>query len=416
MKYIIIGGGISGLFMGIMLKKAYPDNNVLIVEKNHRLGGRVFTRHHPDGSVFESGAGRFGMDHKILMSLLKRYKFTSDIITISNEIDVVYGPNLTKKDTTPSFESILQNIKNDASKDLLETKTIAEIAEELYGKDAERMVRYGFEYESETQIARASTSLDTIINTFRGEFGVLKGGLTRLIDAMESEFIGRGGSVLLNTKCTRISKIDLGGYNVEWENESGVGGNGECDRLLLCSTRRSVMDLLSSELGEEELEALYGDSVLTDQPLMRVYMRFPESWLDRKVTTRKAIRYILPVNKDPAIVMISYTDGPMARIWMNMRKRVGDIETAKEIMNQIRELFPKKKIPDPLWVSYEDWEVGASYWTPGTNDVHSKQIQDYRENPMENLYVCSEFTSINYHAWIEGALERCMRCLRKLKN
>jgi protoporphyrinogen oxidase len=71
MRVVIVGGGIAGLFTAIMCKTRLPNAKITIIEKNSRLGGRVFTKKYIDGSSFESGAGRFGMKHKILMALLR---------------------------------------------------------------------------------------------------------------------------------------------------------------------------------------------------------------------------------------------------------------------------------------------------------------------------------------------------------
>ena len=40
---IIIGGGISGFFCMYKLIKKYPKLKVLLLEKNERFGGRIYT-------------------------------------------------------------------------------------------------------------------------------------------------------------------------------------------------------------------------------------------------------------------------------------------------------------------------------------------------------------------------------------
>ena len=40
---VIVGGGISGIYSMYNLKKKYPKLKVLLLEKNKRFGGRVYS-------------------------------------------------------------------------------------------------------------------------------------------------------------------------------------------------------------------------------------------------------------------------------------------------------------------------------------------------------------------------------------
>lgn len=408
MHIVIIGGGIAGLFTAMMVQSRSPETEVTILEKSGRLGGRIFTKELPDGSVFESGAGRLNMDHKVMIALLKRYGLDKEIIPISSEISVKLGPLLKDdeyKDVSP--EEILQNMARDVADDMLHTHTIEEIVRELYGEDAVRKVVHQFEYDSEIQIARAKTSLRAITDTFRGEFGVLKGGLSRLVNALKEEIRGR---ILLNTECVSIERLEDGKYDLTLDSRWSINA----DKIVVCTPRKSACELLSHVIGGEMSERLYGESVIQDEPLMRIYARFPYSWIDKKTVTRKGVRYIIPVSQEPAIVMISYTDGPIARIWSNFREEVGDRDTSRELMSQLRSLFPRRNIPDPIWISFEEYPVGASYWRPSPIDITTKKQQNDRQNPSKNIFVCGEFLSIYNQAWIEGALERCLRAIKDI--
>tara|TARA_A100001015_G_C14636600_1_gene573789 strand:- start:402 stop:602 length:201 start_codon:yes stop_codon:yes gene_type:complete len=42
---VIIGGGIAGVYTMYNLKKIYPDLKVLLLEKENRFGGRVYSFH-----------------------------------------------------------------------------------------------------------------------------------------------------------------------------------------------------------------------------------------------------------------------------------------------------------------------------------------------------------------------------------
>ena len=430
MRIVIIGGGISGLFTAIMCKTRIPGSKITLIEKESRLGGRVFTKKYIDGSSFESGAGRFGMKHNILIALLKRYKLDRDIIPISNTISQKLGPLLKSEEYRGvSPEEILYNLSKDTrlTREDYKTNTIETLVRRLYGDDAARKVVHQFEYDSEIQIARAQTSLRSILNTFRGEFGVLKGGLSRLINEMIGELSGSksGVTIMKGTECTSIEREDDGSYTLKLKTGAGVGGllgmMGlenvlRANKVIVCTPRAQAHSLLQGLIGEEQADNLYGSQIIQDEPLIRVYARFPKNWIDTKIVSRKAIRYIIPVSNDPPIVMISYTDGPIARIWSNFRKQVGDRETVQELLRQLRGMFPKKSIPDPIWVSFEEHPVGASYWKPSIEDVTSKKMKKMRQNPLPNVYVCGEFLSMYHQAWVEGALETSLGVVRSIQS
>ena len=71
--YIIIGGGISGLYLFYKLKKKNKNLNILLFEKNDYLGGRIKTKYLKLGNenyIFEEGAGRLNNYHKVFMKLI----------------------------------------------------------------------------------------------------------------------------------------------------------------------------------------------------------------------------------------------------------------------------------------------------------------------------------------------------------
>ena len=73
--YIIIGSGISGLYLGYLLN----NKNYLILEKNNYIGGRIQHTTFHDTQV-QLGAGVFQKYHKNVINLLKKLKL--DYITV----------------------------------------------------------------------------------------------------------------------------------------------------------------------------------------------------------------------------------------------------------------------------------------------------------------------------------------------
>lgn len=67
---VIIGAGISGLYLGYKLLLQYPKKKIIIIEKNNYIGGKIQTKHFKD-YVYEAGAGRISSKYFLLMKLIE---------------------------------------------------------------------------------------------------------------------------------------------------------------------------------------------------------------------------------------------------------------------------------------------------------------------------------------------------------
>jgi len=81
--YIILGGGIAGLYSIYKLSKEYPNKTILLLEKTNRFGGRVESiqlqpKNDPE-YIIEAGAGRFSQHHPNLQALITEFGLASKI-------------------------------------------------------------------------------------------------------------------------------------------------------------------------------------------------------------------------------------------------------------------------------------------------------------------------------------------------
>ena len=105
---IIIGGGISGLYTALKYKSKSSNKtkNVLIIEKNARLGGRIFTLQGEYKNVkygYEVGAARISNKHKNIIKLIKKYKL--NLIKIPSNNDFVPIPSTVHNKYELKFKS-----------------------------------------------------------------------------------------------------------------------------------------------------------------------------------------------------------------------------------------------------------------------------------------------------------------------
>ena len=83
---IIVGGGIAGLFLAYKLKDTKQD--ILLIEKEKELGGRVHTIYKTDFH-YECGAGRISNKHNKLMTLIDELDLNDQLYELSKDIDVI---------------------------------------------------------------------------------------------------------------------------------------------------------------------------------------------------------------------------------------------------------------------------------------------------------------------------------------
>ena len=87
---IIIGGGISGLF--ISYKLSQTGMNILLIESEENLGGRIHTIKKKD-VVYECGAARFHTSHTKLISLLHELNLHEKFIQLPTNNKYILGRN-----------------------------------------------------------------------------------------------------------------------------------------------------------------------------------------------------------------------------------------------------------------------------------------------------------------------------------
>jgi len=95
--YIIVGGGISGLYNGYKLQKQNPKTSFLILEKNAEMGGRTNTSFFGGTEIVEAAhVGRHGKD-TLLYNLIQELNIAHKLFTVQYH----YTPDFNHAD--PNF-------------------------------------------------------------------------------------------------------------------------------------------------------------------------------------------------------------------------------------------------------------------------------------------------------------------------
>ena len=397
---IILGGGISGLYLGIELLK--QNREVLLLEKSSRLGGRIYTIKHKNHTI-ESGAGRFSECHQMLFKLLQRYNLFDKKYPITKYADVLLS-NKTKYSTNvEDYYKIIFSKSKNYKNSYLANKYTYEILEEILG--SKELVKHFisiYGYTGDVMESNAICGLNILSCDYYSEqFYVLIGGLTQLIDKMKEEFIQLGGKIQLNTLIKNIYRSSDRSYLLESQSNKYL-----CNQLVLAITPKSI----------EKLDPKTGSFGFLDYvkpvPLLRIYFYYDKKNNDlanlTKIITDLDIHYIIPINKN--IIMISYTDSVLANEWNNLYKENKDKFYQKILTEFTKCTGLKLGIPDKVFMEY--WGEGMYVWTPGFDYV---QNYDKVINPMENLFISCEGVS-KKQGWMEGALLIANDVLEKMKK
>lgn len=422
---IIVGGGIAGLFCALNLSS---KRKVLLIEKNSHLGGRIETFDEKvNGSriTYEIGAGRIASSHTRTMKLIKHYGLNDKLVENINKkihilgsqeyCDVMTDKNSYKKlykirkDEKFNIQFLLDKViksSNKYKKDELINMSLFNLIQLELSSDASQFLLDGYGYISELIDINAFDGIYSLKSGFgkHNKYYSMIGGLKQLIEKITNELQDNNVDILTkknfkeysyNSK-TNIFTVKLGGFlNEQIYN---------CRRLILAVPRNSLRKIDGLHNSAKLMRNIYS---VKPHPLCRIYAVFPKNndnkvWFYNlnKITTDNVIQYIIPINKESGLIMISYSDNLYADYWNAVRRQNS---VKKILMLNLRRLFPTFNIPEPSFINIHYWKEGCHYYNVGVN---SQKVRDeiLKPFPKKELYICGEAYSKD-QAWIEGALE-----------
>ena len=401
---VIVGGGISGLFLAYKLVDT--NLNILVLEKEKEYGGRVHTIYN-NGYHYECGAARFSNKHNKLLTLIHELGLKEDIIELPDKIEsIINGKKDECKINKLLMESILKSkeYKKEYLKDILFYQYLIDV----YDYKTADYINSCFGYDSEFFKLNADAAINMFKkDLFHGDtkYYVLKNGLSSIIKEIV-ELLESSNNVTL--------KLDEG---LSEMSDSLV----TTDKGYKYNYEKIIFTIPQESLKQVEyLKDVKEIDSVNGIPLLRIYFKYPvkdcKVWFKniKRTTTDNYIRHIIPIDYNNGLIMISYTDELYANMLLTIYNS-GKDKLIKAIHKEIKELFGIDP-PEPEDVMFHYWENGCHFWKVGEdmNNVYEKMLKpiDGKE-----LYICGESFS-KKQAWIEGSLESCYDVMSsmKLKN
>ena len=401
---IIVGGGISGLFLAYKL----IDTNlkVILIEGESKVGGRIQTIE-KNGTTFESGAARFHSSHGKLLSLIQDLDLEDDILKLPGDIDnILRGSKVDFPYSTKNnldMKELLQNSlekKDNYKEEELQNITLFQYLTLIYDHETAKFIQDSFGYDAEFIHLNALAALQMFEEDFfkENDYFILKNGIDQLIKKMEKEIMK--SNILLKKDCTIIDINDE--YIVTDKKDKFYF------KHLICAIPKIALQKFSYFKNNELLNSV--DPI----HLLRVYAKYPTEnlWFEKlkRTITDNYIRHIIPINPKNGLIMISYTDSNCAKMWMNHYKN-GEQFLIDALHKEIKDLYQIEP-PQPEFISVHSWEEGLHVWNTGFNmkEVSRKVLQP---DKTKEIYICGESYS-RKQGWIEGPLETCYNILYKL--
>jgi len=427
--FIVLGGGISGLYCAHLLLKRTPRASILILEKEAGVGGRVHTYSDKHMTV-EAGAGRFNMSHALLMELIGELGLNRKIVPISNESGYAPAdgsePRILFGDDIKTKWYVLKVVvaSKMASTELLRSMSFVDYAKRILEKGEIEYIKASFGFYSELVIMNAYDAINLIQTLGPGnDFGGLRGGLSQIIDRLADRISKKSGSRILCNKTV----VDIQHVFAKTSGPGGRGGPGVLGEGVIevyckenarpymgakciCALPKQVAENLAIF---KPLRSLFSQIVCA--PLCRIYSTFPvvrgKTWFSglSKFTTNNNLRMVIPVSESDGVIMISYSDNKYADGWNRLYKSGGMGAVNRELARLMKK-STGIDIPAPISTRIFHWPCGVGYWGVGADSAQFP-LQPDSAVP---IYLCGEHYSGEYQQWMEGALETAQRVVEKI--
>lgn len=380
---IIVGGGIGGLYAAYTFIQKYPTARVLVLEKNNRFGGRIYTENFC-GTEILLGAGILRKDKdiywlKLLQELNIQYQ--------EFPVQINYAQNIHPVNNQFIFNFLRE--KYNLQKHVTFKKYALKIlGKTRYNQFIDTIGYTDFEEDDAYEVLNRYGLEDTI----SGWTGIgVKWKL--IIDKILKFLKDKNVATKKNQEIQKIEK-----QNDKYILDSKYATS----KLILATDINGIQSLVSNPI--------YAD--IKGQSFIRVYAKFDKrsneimkQLVPTYTVVKQPLQKIIPISHEKGVYMIAYADNDSA----DYLKPYLDINNKKIFEQIIKEnLNVDVKI---LKMRGYYWNIGTHYYTPLKHGYKTREeFIEKIQRPYRNMWIVGEAVSYD-HGWTHGALDS-VECIK----
>lgn len=386
--FIIVGAGIAGLYLAYQLLK--KDHRVLLIEKDNRLGGRMYTyetKFKGESLFMETGAGVIRNDEDDIRRLLDEFGIQYSFW--KSKTDIIYHREGHNELLDYNYKDILNKICKNSSNN----KSFGDTINETDISKKEKMgvaigTSYSELFDGNSKDVCEENDFNEFLLNDKYEFGKPK-SWNELTNRLEEEILQRGGKILKRTSVVQIGE----GWIKTNRNQKY-----SYDELVITCPYHFVKKIKLPTPLRSWTNIMNQFHNETDY--LRIYSYFDEPLgIENKIATNIPIRRVIPIHDN--LVMSVYTDGGDAK---EVHKLCKDDKRLSLYIRREMEKLLGREVPKikKNWCFF--WPKGISNWRP--SDYSVKEIVEQVRNPIDHIYFCGD-TYSTHPGWLEGAMESC---------
>jgi protoporphyrinogen oxidase len=377
LDYIVIGGGIAGLYSNYNLSK---NKNGILLEKESYFGGRVLeTKFH--GTIVKLGAGIATKDNKLVLKLIKKLKIP--MATFTSSLTSLLPKKYNMKDAVKKI-TIMYNNNKDKVKEL----NVEEFLIKYLGKEFTKEFIENCEYHDFLK-----SDVYYFIKYYKIKDMIHQGDTVYGIQWSELVKVLLGKNCHANSMVTKIVKDDKI-FKVYVNNIIYL-----TKEIIMAVTLKPLDKLLKNLI-----DFSYHDYI-GSVPFIRIYTYHKKKYILKEnvggFNIVDSILYkVIPYTSN--IIMTSYADNTDAiklKKLLTMNKNE-QIETVQKLLDKVDIITNNSNINDIL-VYY--WDEGVHYYKPFGDVGMNKTIKMLRK-PTNGIKVIGEIVS-KKQGYVEGAIE-----------
>ena len=316
---IIIGAGISGLFMGLKCLQT-GNSNFIILEQKSRLGGKIKSLKIDDETTYDSGALRIAKTHTFLLRLIASLQLKEQLTVHNPKLSYFINGKMNQNTSNTEIAALIGSIK-ELRYVMKRNNSLEGLAQYLDMTEQSEIARIKFGYDKRFLHQNASNLLRHLKQYTNVKYFKMKRGLHILCNTMEN-IIG-SKRIQLKTQLRNISYDSVKKLVSVHTVRNHRRVVYQAQKLVLCMPQENLLQVPYLRPYFPLFKSVDGI------PLLRIIAKYPRNagtdtfWYEnletQKVVTDLPIRKFCILDPEHGIVLVCYNDYQNARFfnWAN---------------------------------------------------------------------------------------------------